>query len=160
MKYTHQEMDAFYKKLEKKWNEEIHARTNKRSFTLAFGKALEVHVKQIRIHKRLTTRWLKHLDLPNKDEISAISVRIVDYEEKLDFFDDAIYEIKQSQLKNNTQLRMVRKSCEDLLSVLEMEVKDIHDCKIKSLESELLELKQFFITNHLNLEENNNDEKN
>jgi hypothetical protein len=160
MKYTHQEMDAFYKKLEKKWNEQIHARTNKRSFTLAFGRALEAHVKQIRIHKRLTTRWLKHLDLPNKDEISAISVRIVDYEEKLDFFDDAIYEIKQSQLKNNTQLRMVRKSCEALLSVLEMEVKDIHDCKIKSLESELLELKQFFFTKHLNLEENNNDEKN
>lgn len=160
MKSTHQEMDAFYKKLEKKWNEQIHAHTNNRNFTLAFGRALDVHVKRLRMHRRLTTRWLKHLNLPNKDEISAISLRIVDYEGKLDFLDEAIYEIKQSQQKNYTQLKMVRKSWESLLSVLEMEARDIHDCKIKSLESDLLELKQLFHTNHLNMEEKNNDEKN
>jgi hypothetical protein len=159
MKYTHQELDAFYKKLEKKCNEQIHAKTNTRSFTLAIGRALDAHVKRIRIHRRLTTRWLKHLDLPNKDEISAISVRIVDYEGKLDFFDETIYEIKQKQQKNYSQLKMVQKSWEDLLSVLEMEARDIHDFKIKNLETELLELKQLFYTNHLNLEEKNNDEK-
>jgi hypothetical protein len=117
-------------------------------------------VKRLRIHRRLTTRWLKHLNLPNKDEISAISVRIVDYEGKLDFLDETIYEIKQSQQKNYTQLKMVRKSWESLLSVLEMEARDIHDFKIKSLELDLLELKQLFHTNHLNMEEKNNDEKN
>jgi hypothetical protein len=160
MKSTHQELDTFYKKLEKKMNEQIHAYTNTRSFTLAFGRVMEAHVKRIRIHRRLTTRWLKHLDLPNKDEISAISVRIVDYEGKIDFLDETIYEIKQSQQKNYTQIRMIRKSCEALLSVLEKEARDIHDCKIKSLESELLELKQLFHTNHLNMEEKNNVEKN
>jgi hypothetical protein len=160
MKSTHQEMDDFYKKLEKKWNEQIHAHTNNRNFTQAFGRALDVHVKRLRIHRRLTTRWLKHLNLPNKDEISAISVRIVDYEGKLDFLDETIYEIKQSQQKNYTQLKMVRKSWESLLSVLEMEARDIHDFKIKSLELDLLELKQLFHTNHLNMEEKNNDEKN
>ena len=160
MKCTHQELDAFYKKLEKKWNEQIHTHTNKRSFTLAFGRALDAHVKRLRIHRRLITRWLKHFDLPNKDEISAISVRIVDYEGKLDFLDETIYEIKRSQQKNLTQLKMVRMSWESLLSVLEMESREIHDCKIKSLESELVELKQLFHTNHLNMEEKNNDEKN
>ncbi|MEH7500717.1 hypothetical protein V7152_01560 [Neobacillus drentensis] len=160
MKYTHQEMDAFYKKLEKKWNEQIHAHTNNRNFTLAFGRAMDAHVKRIRIHRRLTTRWLKHLNLPNKDEISAISVRIVDYEGKLDFLDETIYEIKQSQQKNYTQLRMVKKSCEALLSVLEMEARDIHDYKIKSLESELLELKQLFHKDYLKMEEKNNDKNN
>jgi hypothetical protein len=160
MKSTHQEMDAFYKKLEKKWNEQIHAHTNTRSFTLALGRALDAHVKRIRIHRRLTTRWLKYLDLPNKDEISAISVRIVDYEGKLDFLDETIYEIKQSQQKNNIQLSMVRMSCEALLSVLEMEARDIHDCKIKSLKSELLDLKQLFQSDHMKMEEKNNDEKN
>ena len=160
MKYTHQEMDAFYKKLEKKWNEQIHAHTNNRNFTLAFGRAMDAHVKRIRIHRRLTTRWLKHFDLPNKDEISDISIRIVDYEGKLDTLDETIYEIKRSQQKNLTQLKMVRTSCESLLSVLEMEARAIHDVKIKSLESELLELKQLFHTNYLNMEEKNNDEKN
>lgn len=160
MKSTHQEMDAFYKKLEKKWNEQIHAHTNTRSFTLALGRALDAHVKRLKIHRRLTTRWLKQLDLPNKDEISAISVRIVDYEGKLDFLDETIYEIKQSQQKNNLQLSMVRMSCEALLSVLEMEARDIHDCKIKSLESELLDLKQLFHSDHMKMEEKNNDEKN
>jgi hypothetical protein len=152
-------MDNFYKKLEKKWNAQIHAHTNTRSFTLALGRALDVHVKRIRIHRRLTTRWLKRLDLPNKDEISAISVRIVDYEGKLDFLDETIYEMKQSQQKNNNQLRMVRMSCEALRSVLEIEARDLHDCKIKSLESELLELKQLFHSEHMKMEEKNNDEK-
>jgi hypothetical protein len=41
-----------------------------------------------------------------------------------------------------------------------MEARDIHDFKIKSLELDLLELKQLFHTNHLNMEEKNNDEKN
>ncbi|MEH7075277.1 hypothetical protein [Neobacillus drentensis] len=160
MEFTHQSTDSFYKKLEAEMNKRIHAQTNTRTFTIAFGKAMETHLKQARIHRRLTTRWLRQSDLPNKDEISTISVRIVDYEEKLDFLDEAIYEMKQTQQKNQTQLQMVRKSWGELKSLLEVEAKSIHHCKIKSLESELLDLKQLFHSKSLENGGENNDEKN
>jgi len=159
MAFTYQTTDSFYKKIEAEMNKRVHAHTNTRAFTIAFGKAMETHLKQARIHRRLTTRWLNHSDLPNKDEISAISVRIVDYEGTLDFLDEAIYEMKQRQQKNQTQLQMVRKSLEDLQSLLEVEAKHNHSNKIKSLESELLDLKQLFQTESLEIGGEKNDKK-
>jgi len=157
MESTHQDRDSFYKKIEAEMNKRIHAYTNNRKFTIAFGKAMEAHVKQLKIHRRLTTRRLKKFDLPNKDEISAISVRIVDYEGKLDLLDESIYWMNKRQQENRNKLKMIRESWEALQAMLEKEAVEIHVCKLKSLEDELIELKQLF---DLNLEENNHDEKN
>lgn len=146
MEFSHQETDSYYKKLEAELNKRIHANLNNRNVTIAFGRALEAHVKHLKIHRRLTTKWLNRFDLPNKDEISAISVRIVDYEGKLDLMDETIYWMNKRMKEDRNQLKMVRKTWEDLLSVLEIEAKETqtHDEKIKSLETELLELKQLF----------------
>jgi hypothetical protein len=159
MESTHQNSEAYYKKLETELNKRIHAQTNNRKFTVAFGNAMEAYSKRLRIHKRLTTKWLNHSNLPNKDELSAISVRIVDYEGKLDLFDETIYMINKRQQENQTRLKMVRESWEALLSVLEIEERYIHDSKIKSLATELLELKLLFHTENSIMEEKNNDEK-
>lgn len=160
MDFKHQISDSFYKKLEAEMNKRIHAYTNNRNFTTAFGNAMEAHLKQLRFHKRITMRWLRQNDLPNKDEISAISVRIVDYEGKLDLLDESIYKMSKRQHENQTKLKMIRESWETLLSVLEVEAREIHDVKLKSLELELLDLKNLFYTDHSNLEEKNNGEKN
>jgi hypothetical protein len=146
MEFSHQEKDSYYKKLEAEINKRIHAKLNNRTVTAAFGRALEAHVKHLKIHRELTTRWLNHFNFPNKDEISAISVRIVDYEGTLDHLDETIYWMNKRQQENLTQLKIVRKSWEDLRSVLEKEARETQTPggKIKSLETELLELKQLF----------------
>ncbi|WP_312471193.1 hypothetical protein [Neobacillus sp.] len=156
MESMHEDPVTYYKELEAEINKRIHASTNCRSFTLAFGQALEAHLKRARIHKRLTTRWLNRLELPNKDEIAAIAVRMVDYQEKLDLLDETIYTINQRQRKNQSQLRLLRKSTKILLAFLENEIRVIQDDKLKTLEKELTELKQLFQT-EFNREEINND---
>lgn len=155
MESTHQDRDSFYKKIETEMNKRIHACTNNRKFTIAFGNAMEAHVKQLKIRRRLTTRRLNQLGLANKDEISAISVRIVDYEEKLDILDESIYWMNKRQKENRNKLKMIRESWGALQAILEKEAGEIHACKLKSLEDELIELKQLF---ELNLEENKHDE--
>jgi hypothetical protein len=146
MESSQQETDAYFKKLEAEMNKRIHDKLNSRTVTVAFGRALEAHVKHLKIHRRLTTRWLNHFGFPNKDEISAISVRIVDYEGTLDQLDETIYGMNKRQQENLNRLIKVRKSWEDLRSVLESETSESPtlDGKIKSLETELVELKQLF----------------
>ncbi|WHY87813.1 hypothetical protein QNH39_08280 [Neobacillus novalis] len=145
MEFMRDDPGTYYKELEAEINKRIHAPTNCRSFIVALGRALEVHLKQVRIHRSVTTRWLKRLDLPNKDDIAAISVRIVDCEEKLDLLDDTIYTINQRQQENQQQIRVLRESSEELLAVLANEVRrEIKGAKIKSLVKDLWELKQLF----------------
>jgi hypothetical protein len=162
MEFSHQEADCYYKKLEAELNKRIHANFNNRTVTVAFGRGMEEHLKHLEIHRRLTTRWLNRLDLPHKDEISAISVRIVDYEGKLDLMDETIYWMNKRQQENRNQLKMVRKSWESLLSVLEIETRETQTLngRIKNLETELLDLKQLFQNDNTTLEEKNNGEKN
>lgn len=121
MESNHYDPVSYYKKLEAEINRTIHSCTNRREFILAFGKALDSHLRQARIQRRFTTRGLNHLDLPNKDEIAALSVRIVDYEEKLDLLDETIYELRKKQQENKDLLKRIRKSSEELLTILKDE---------------------------------------
>lgn len=146
MESKHQDTFKYFKHLETEMNKEIHALTNCRSFTLAFGRAMEVHLKQVKVHKRLTTRWLKELDLPNKDELAAISVRLVDCEERLDVLDETVYLISKHQRANLEQLKIVRQNSKELLAFLKQEAKNIHNGKLLTLEEELLDLKKLFET--------------
>lgn len=146
METKHQDSVEYYKYLEAETNKQIHSLTNCRNFTLAFGRALELHLKQVKVHKRLTTRWLKRLDLPNKDEIAAISVTLVDCEDQLDMLDETVYLISKEQHHNLQQLKTVTQSSKELLAVLQQEVKDIHNNKLMTLEEDLLELKKLFET--------------
>jgi hypothetical protein len=118
MESNHDDPVSYYKKLEAEINRTIHSSTNSREFILAFGKAMDSHLRQARIRRRFSTRSLNRLDLPNKDEIAALSVRIVDYEEKLDLLDEAIYELGKKQQENRDLLKRVRKSSEELLAIL------------------------------------------
>ncbi len=144
MESKHHDSDANYKKLEAEMNKSIHAWTNCRTFTKAFGRAMNAHLKWARIHRRLTTRWLKRLDFANKDEYAEISVRLVDLEDRLDFLDETIYEISKIQRENLLRLIEVRKLWKECCSVYKAEMKDIRDSKIKTLEKELADLQQFF----------------
>ncbi|WP_040204620.1 hypothetical protein [Neobacillus jeddahensis] len=139
--------DSFldFKKIEAEMNKKIHEYTNTRGFTLAFGKALEVHLKQVKLHRRLTKRWLNHLELVNKDEIAALSNRMVDLVEKIDLLDETIYHILQMQKRNKAQLKMVRESNEEWFTFLKSEVRETRNNKITTLEKELLELRLLFI---------------
>jgi hypothetical protein len=148
--------EAYYKKIEAQMNKRIHATTNNRAFTLAAGRALEAHLKRVRIHRRLTTKWLNHIGLVNKDELTALSVRIVDYEGKIDGLDDQMYTLNKSQHKNKLLLNSIHHSLEEWVTFLRNEMKDLHSSKINNLEKELLELKQLF-KEESSLEEINND---
>jgi hypothetical protein len=145
MVFRHHDQVTFYKRIEEECNKRIHATTNCRTFTIAFGEMLDTHVERVMIHRMLITKWLNSNDIANKDEIAAISIRIVDYQEKVDFLDETLYLVHKRQEENQNQLKMVRKSFEELLGVLAREVRELEDCKIKILEKDLLELKQLFI---------------
>ncbi|WML38840.1 hypothetical protein RCG19_16805 [Neobacillus sp. OS1-2] len=147
---------SFYKKIEAQMNKRIHAETNTRTFTKAFGRAMEAHLKKARIHRRLTTRWLNRQGLANKDELAALSNRIIVFEEKIDLMDDSIFSMNKTIKENDIQLKMIRKSWDEWFIFLKSEVKSIHDNKINTLEKELQELKQLF-HNELDWEENEND---
>ena len=155
MESKHHDPVSYFKKIEAEMNKRIHTYTNCRTFTKAFGRGMEEHLKQLRIHKRLTTKWLNHLDLANKDEIAALSVRIVECEEKLDLFDEKIYTIKKKQQENLSEIKMIRELWEEWLAVLVKEQSDIQTNKLNMLEEELLELKQSFY-NEFKMEEKYN----
>ena len=150
--------EAYYKKIEAQMNKRIHATTNNRAFTLAAGRALEAHLKRVRIHRRLTTKWLNHIGLVNKDELTALSVRIVDYEGKIDGLDDQMYTLNKSQHKNQLLLNSIHHSLEEWAAFLRNEMKELQSSKINNLEKELLELKQLF-KEESDLEEIDNDRK-
>ncbi|MBS4212096.1 MULTISPECIES: hypothetical protein [Neobacillus] len=144
METTHHDEVAFSKELEAKINKRIHELTNSRGFTLAWGRAMDAHLARLKIHKKLTTRWLKRLDIPNKDEVAELSIRLVDCVEKIDLLDDTIYSFKKRQQINLTHLKMVRQSWEELLVVLRTEEKELKAGNLTSLEKELIELKRLF----------------
>jgi hypothetical protein len=146
METKHHDSVEYFKHLESKINKRIHSLTNSRSFILASGRALELHLKRLKVHKELTTRWLKMMDLPNKDEIAEVSLKLVDCEERLDTLDETIYSIGMTEKVNLEQLKLFRESAEELLKILKQEVADIHDGKLVTLEKDLSELKRLFET--------------
>lgn len=158
MEYKQDDPITFYKDIETEMNKRIYAAANCREFTRAFGRAMDTHLKQLRIHRKLTTRWLKTINLPNKDEIAALSVRMVECEEKLDSLDDTLYALNKEELQNQVKLTKVREAWEELFAFLRKEVKLIQSEKLKSLENELVELKQLFQTG-LVVEETDDDGK-
>lgn len=158
MEFKHDDPITLYKDIEYELNKRIHAAANCRDFTLAFGRAMDNHLKQMKIHRKLITSWLKARNLPNKDEIAAISERIVKNSEKIDVIDDALYILHKQQKNNQDLLAMVRSSWEDLLAVLAAEEREFQSKKVKSLELELFELKQLFQPD-LNLEELERDQE-
>jgi hypothetical protein len=145
MEFSHHDSVTFYKKFEEECNKRVHVQTNCRTFTMAFGKMLGAHLDRVMIHKRLLAEWLNSYEITSKDEIAAISIRIVDYQEKLDLYDETFYWIHKKQEENLMQLKMVRKSFEELFAVFAQEVKGLQEYKINRLEKDLLELKQLFI---------------
>jgi hypothetical protein len=144
MESIHEDPISYYKRLEAEMNKTIQSPMNCRAFTKAFGKAMDAHLRRVRIHRSLTTRWLNHLDIPNKDELAAISIRMVDCVEKLDFSDETIYFINKRQKENHKQLKLLQKAFEELLAILQEEAKEIKGNKLKSLENDLKDLQQLF----------------
>jgi hypothetical protein len=144
MEPIHQEMVEFYKSLEKKCNQTIHRHTNCLAFTQAFGKAMDFHLNQVMKHRKWTNRWLTRLNLPTKDEIVSIAVKMVDSEEKLDTLEENIYLLTNKQKQNNIQLNILAVTLSELLIVLENERTEKRQEKLNTLEKELDELKQLF----------------
>jgi hypothetical protein len=144
MEPIHQEMVEFYKTLEKICNHTIHKHTNCLAFTQAFGKAMDFHLEQVMTHRKWTKRWLTRLNLPTKDEIASIAIKMVDSEEKLDTFEENIYLLTKKQKKNNILLNTLTVTLSELVNVLENELTEKRQEKLKTLEKELDELKQLF----------------
>ncbi|NRD78623.1 hypothetical protein HPT25_14780 [Bacillus sp. BRMEA1] len=153
MEVNNEDQIAYYKRLESEMNKTIHAFANCRTFTRAFGKAFDAHLKRVRIQRRLTTKWLKCANIPNKDEIAIISEKMVECEEKIDMLDETIYLAALTFKENQSKLRMLRNACEEMLNLLEKEVKEIQVRKIKSLESDLRELQHLFNMEMMDMEE-------
>lgn len=144
MDFWHQDSITYYKQLENECNKRIHQNTNCLAFTQALGKSMEYHLDRVLVCRRLFAKWLKRMDVPNKDEFAAIAVRMVDYEEKLDDLEYTIYLLNKKQKENSSQIKILKESLDALLHAVEMEVRDLQVRKIKSLEDELVDLKQLF----------------
>jgi hypothetical protein len=144
MNSKQQDPIQFYKQIEAEINKRIHASTNSRAFTMAVGKAMDSHLREVRTYKRLTTRWLNRKSLATKDELAALANRIIEVEGQIDSLDDAIYEIIIQQKTNQQKLAMVRVSLEEWSTFLNSEVSDKRSHPIKTLENELQELKKLF----------------
>jgi chromosome segregation ATPase len=137
--------NTFYKNLENDINRRIHASTNCLTFTKAVGNELEYHLNRVLIYRELINKHLILINAPSKEEISVIANRLVDCEEKLDNLEETIYEMNQTQKKNNFQISKIKLVMEDLIQELNKETSYFHQLKIQTLEIELEELKHLFI---------------
>ncbi|ULT58344.1 hypothetical protein L1999_07435 [Neobacillus drentensis] len=144
MNSKQQDTIQFYKQIEAEINKRIHARTNSRAFTKAVGKALDSHLREVRIYKRLTTRWLNRRNLATKDEFAALANRKIEVVEEIDSLDESIYQIINLQKANQQKLTMVRESLEEWSTFLNSDVTDQRSHPVKTLENELQELKKLF----------------
>ncbi|PLS02847.1 hypothetical protein [Neobacillus cucumis] len=155
MNSKQQDTIQFYKQIEAEINKRIHASTNSRAFTAAVGKAMDSHLRELRISKRLTTRWLNRMNLPTKDEFAALSNRIVEIEEEIDSLDESIYQTINLQKTNQRKLRMVRELLEEWSDFLKSETQAKLSSNIQTLEKDLQELKQLFEMDFTKEEEDN-----
>ncbi|MBT2654096.1 hypothetical protein J7E81_02405 [Bacillus sp. ISL-18] len=144
MNSKQQDTIQFYKQIEAEINKRIHASTNSRAFTKAVGKAMDSHLREVRIYKRLTTRWLNRRNLATKDEFAALANRKIEVVEEIDSLDESMYQIINLQKANQQKLTMVRGSLEEWSTFLNSEVSDKRSDPIKTLENELQELKKLF----------------
>lgn len=145
MEPVHEDPIVFFKELESKLNHRIHEMTNNRAFTKAFGNAMEAHLIQLQFYKKRTMLCLKKSDLPNKDDIANISIRMVEIEDSLDLFDEALYLLKRTQQNNRTQMKLVLEAYKDLFILLETEIEESKRNKFVTLKEDLLGLKQLFL---------------
>jgi hypothetical protein len=144
MESRHQDTETFYKELEQEWNMKIHTYTNSLTFITAFGKSLENHLDLIVIHRKLINNWFTAIDIPDKEDFVNLAGRKVDCVEKIDSLEDTIYELNMGMKKDNTELEKLNQSLSDMLSLIEIEVRNVKACKIKTLENELEEIKKLF----------------
>lgn len=144
MNSKQQDVNQFYKQLEEEINKRIHASTNSRAFTVAVGKALDSHLRELRIYKRLTTRWLNRMGLATKDDFADLSNRIIDVVEGIDSLDESIYQTLKLQKANQKKLVVVRQLLQEWSTYLKSEIQDRRKSSIKTLEEDLQELKQLF----------------
>jgi hypothetical protein len=144
MNSKQQDPSQIYKQIEAEINKRIHASTNSRAFTVAVGKALDSHLRELKLYKRFITRWLNRMDLATKDELAALNNKKIDVVEELDSLDESIYQILSQQKANQQKLKMVRKSLEEWSAFLNSEVSDKRSHPIQTLENELQELKNLF----------------
>ncbi|MEO2075658.1 MAG: hypothetical protein ABGX20_09655 [Bacillus sp. (in: firmicutes)] len=158
MDSMHRDFETYYKNLEAELNKRIHTSTNNLEFIRASGRALEAHLSWVKLHRRLTTRWLNRLGLVNKDELAAISLRVVEHEGKLDALDDQLYNVNKTQQENQRRLKDIHMSLKEWLTILRKEITELHCDNISSLEKELLALKLLF-NEESEVEENENDRK-
>jgi predicted nuclease with TOPRIM domain len=144
MESRHQDSVSFYKYLEKECNKRIHAHTNCLTFTHAFGKAIESHLDHVVIQKKEINNWLTLFDIPPKDDFANLAQRKVDCEDKIDHLDDTLFMLNRNLKKDNSELKELNKSLSDLLCLIEKEVTDLKANKIKTLKTELEDLKKLF----------------
>jgi hypothetical protein len=144
METRHQDPASFYKYLEKECNKRIHVYTNCSTFTHAFGKAIENHLDHVVIQQKVINNWLTLLDIPSKDDFANLAQRKVDCEDKIDHLDETLFMLNRGLKKDNSELKELSKSLSDLLCFIENEVKNLKANKIKTLKTELEDLKMLF----------------
>ncbi|WP_045516405.1 hypothetical protein [Neobacillus niacini] len=144
MKFSHHDPVIYYKNLEKEWNKRIHAHTNCQTFTHAFGKAIENHLDHVVIQQKVINNWLTVFDIPTKDDFADLAESKVDCEDKIDNLEETLYMLNLGLNKDNSELKKLNKSLSDMLCLLENEVKDLKANKIRTLKTELKDLKKLF----------------
>ncbi|MFP7295858.1 hypothetical protein [Neobacillus niacini] len=145
MESVHQDPVFFYKKLEKECNKRIHTYTNSLTFTHAFGKAVETHLDNVVMQQKVINNWLTILNVPKKDDFANLASRKVDIEDRIDNLDDILFIINKGLKKNHLRLKELHTSLSDFQCLMEEEVNDLKAKKIKTLKTELEDLKKLFI---------------
>jgi uncharacterized protein YaaN involved in tellurite resistance len=144
MNSIHQDPVTFYKDLERECNKKIHEYTNCLTFTHAFGRAMESHLDDVVTHQKIINDWLTVFDIPTKDDIAALAHRKVDCEESIDHLEETVYTLNKGLIKDNLELKKLNNTLRELYDFLESEMKNVKATKIKTLETEIEELKSLF----------------
>lgn len=144
MESKQQDPVNFYKSLEKEWNKMIHSSTNCLTFIHAFGKAIENHLDKVVVQQKIINNWLTVFDIPKKDDFAEVARKKVDCEDKLDNLEETLYMLNIGLKRDYSQLKKLNQSLRGMHHFFEDEVKDLKVIKIKSLKSDLEELKKLF----------------
>ncbi len=94
-----------YKKVEADCNRQVLSMTNNLRYIKKLGQAMDAHVDDIIALRKLTKEWLDSLKLPNRDDIAAISKRVITLEARLDDLDEQLTESIQQIKNHHNQIR-------------------------------------------------------
>lgn len=131
------------KQHEKETNQEMISMFNCEEAVYLTAKTLDVHLQQVLAARTVVEEWMQWMNIPNKQDVTDVAVKIIKLEDKADQLEEKMFELSGKLANSQNVLTSYSKHLRELKQFIESETDD-PKTKREMLENELEELKQLF----------------